>query len=112
MPILNTDYSNINHEEMAASIGLKAKHIPMLLASFLEESASILDALKESIDAKDYEKIKANAHSIKGSAGNLRFEELYQMAKEMELAGTNATSDFDYEGYFKAIKSSIETISN
>lgn len=110
MPILNADYSKLNHEEMAASIGLKAKHIPMLVGSFLEESTSILDALGESVEKRDYSQIKSNAHAIKGSAGNLRFNEVYEMAKEMEFAGTDSNEDFDYNGYLAAIKAALETI--
>lgn len=112
MPILHADYSNINKEEMAAAIGLKPKHIPMLIGSFLDESLSILSALQESIDAKEYDKIKSNAHAIKGSAGNLRFEEVYEMAKEMELSASTQNEEFDYSGYFDAIKDSISSIAN
>ena len=112
MPIINADYSNINYEEMAVAIGLKSKHIPMLIGSFLEESVSILDALQESVTAKNYEQIKSNAHAIKGSAGNLRFNEVYEMSKEVEFAGANVIEDFDYEGYVTAIKSAVGTIPN
>ncbi|MCW8896039.1 MAG: Hpt domain-containing protein [Sulfurimonas sp.] len=112
MPILKADYSNLDHEEMAVSIGLKAKHIPLLIGSFLQESVSMLDALKESINAKNYEQIKSNAHAIKGSAGNLRFDEIYEMAKDIEFAGNDSKIDFDYDGYFEAIKTAIGTISN
>ena len=112
MPIINADYSNINHDEMATAIGLKPKHIPMLIGSFLEESVSILKSLQESVSAKNYEQIKSNAHAIKGSAGNLRFNEVYEMSKEMEFAGANAAQDFDYDGYFTAIKNAVLTIPN
>lgn len=112
MAILTVNYSNVNHEEMAASIGLKAKHIPMLIGSFLEESKSIMNALEESISRMEYSKIKSNAHTIKGSAGNLRFNELYEMAKDMEFAASDENKDFDYKGHFEAIKSAIATIPN
>jgi len=112
MPILNVDYSSINHEEMAASIGLKSKHIPMLITSFIEESKQILDVLEESISTRDYEKIRLNAHAIKGSAGNLKFTEIYEMTKEMEFAASAQKSDFEYKIYFDAIKSAMGTISH
>lgn len=111
MPILQADYSNLNHEEMAASIGLKAKHIPILIESFLGESVAILDNLEEFINSKDYKQIKSNAHAIKGSAGNLRFDEIYEMAKEIEYAGNDSKTDFDYYGYLEAIKTAVGTIS-
>lgn len=110
MPITNPDYSNLNHEEMAKTIGLKAKHMPMLIASFLKESTPILENLQTAIDGKDYVAIKSTAHSIKGSAGNLRFHELAEMAKEIEHAGEQTDASFDYKAYVESIKNSIKTI--
>jgi len=112
MPIQNADYSNINFEEMAVAIGLKAKHIPMLIASFLEESTEALNSLQNAVESRDFSDIHSAAHFIKGSAGNLRFNEVYEMSKEMELSAENSKEDFDYLGYFNAIKSSVETIPN
>ncbi len=110
MPILNPDYSGLNYEAMAGEIGLKPKHIPMLIGSFLEESDSIMGALQEAITNNNFEAIQSHAHSIKGSAGNLKFHEIYEMSKEMELAAAAKDDSFDYAGYFGAIASAIQTI--
>jgi len=112
MSIQNADYSNINFEEMATAIGLKAKHIPMLIGSFMDESVGILASLEEAVNSNDYAQIKAHAHSIKGSAGNLKFNEVYEMAKVMELGAADAKSDIDYNSYLSAIKSAVATIPN
>ena len=112
MSIQIKDYSNINFEEMASAIGLKPKHIPLLIGSFLDESVSILTNLEDAIKNQDFDAIKSNAHSIKGSAGNLKFTEVYDMAKDMELSATDSKADFEYSLYFDAIKSSISTIPN
>ncbi len=110
MSILNADYSNINFEEMAASIGLKVKHMPMLIGSFLEESGSIVGALEDAIISNDFDAIKSHAHSIKGSAGNLKFNEIYEMARDMELSASDSLADFDYKAHLQAIKEAIATI--
>jgi len=110
MPIINPDYSNLNYEEMAKSIGLKPKHMPMLIGSFLEESAPILETLTVAITSNDYVSIKSAAHSIKGSAGNLRFNELYEMAKELEHAGIDENASFEFSNYLDAIKQAVSTI--
>ncbi|MDF1874838.1 Hpt domain-containing protein [Sulfurimonas sp. SAG-AH-194-I05] len=112
MPVLTPDYSNLNPDEMAAAIGLKPKHIPMLIGSFLDESKGIMESLSQAIDASDYNAIKSHAHSIKGSAGNLKFTEIYEMAKEVELAGADSNADFDYKPYVDAISAAIATIPN
>ncbi len=111
MPILEADYSRVNYEEMALAIGLKPKHIPLLIANFIEESISITESLKEAIDSRNYEKIRSSAHAMKGSAGNLKFNEVYEMAREMELASAKQDDSFEYETYFEAIKSALGTIS-
>ncbi len=110
MAIVKVDYSNINHEEMASSIGLSVKHIPILIESFLQESQPAIVSLKEVIDTRDFDSIRRYAHFIKGSAGNLKFNEVYEMSKEMEFAATDKKADFDYLKYFEAIKKAIATI--
>ena len=110
MPIKTPDYSNLNYAEMAGSIGLKEKHMPMLIGSFLEESSLILDRLENAINAKDYGSIKLEAHSIKGSAGNLLFTDIYDMSKDMELSAGESDASFDYLGHFSAIKDAVLTI--
>ncbi len=110
MAIQNANYSNLNYEEMAKLIGLKPKHMPMLIGSFLEESVSILKNLEDAINTQDFSAIKTNAHSIKGSAGNLKFTEIYEMAKEMELSAGDSNADLDYSTYLQAITSAINTI--
>jgi len=110
MPILNADYSNLDHIEMAMEIGLKAKHMPMLISSFIEESASVMEKLRNSIELKDFDNIRAYAHSLKGSTGNLKLNELYEMAKEIEISAMESKSDFDYDGYYQAMYSAILTI--
>jgi len=111
MPILTADYANINYEEMAKAIGLKPKHMPMLIESFLEESAPVLEALGEAISSNDLSSIASHAHAIKGSAGNLRFNEIYEMTKEMESAAKSSDASFAYEEYLQALKQAVSTIS-
>ena len=110
MPILYADYSTINHEEMAHSIGLKPIHVPLILSSFLDETKMLLGKLKESVSINDCINIKLNAHAIKGSASNLKFDEISQMAREMEQAGANKRCDFEYNAYIDAITKSLDTI--
>ena len=112
MLVENLDYSEINFDEMAASIGLKPKHVPMLIGVFLEESETILSNLASAVESRDYPAIKLHAHSIKGSAGNLKFNELYEMAKEMEFAAAEENEAFEYSRYLQAVQNGIKTVPN
>jgi len=110
MPILQADYSNLNHDKMAAGIGLNVKHMPILIDSFVQESNNAITKLQDAISARDYDAVHQQTHFIKGSAGNLQFNEIYQMSQEMELEATKKNEDFDYDGYFNAIKDAVSTI--
>ncbi|MFT5660510.1 MAG: HPt (histidine-containing phosphotransfer) domain-containing protein [Sulfurimonas sp.] len=112
MPIVNVNYSDLNFDEMAAAIGLKSKHMPMLVGSFLEESELILTNIETAISKNNYADLKLHAHSMKGSAGNLKFTEIYDMTKEMELAAAEADASFDYSSYLDAVKNAVATIPN
>jgi len=111
MLVLNIDYSNLDYDNLALSIGVKARYIPMIVESFLKETDLILSTLEKSIEAEDYDNIRSSAHAIKGSAGNIKFNEIYEMAREMELEAAQKNSEFDYKSYFDAIKNAVGTIS-
>ncbi len=110
MAILSADYTNLDYEAMAQAIGLKAKHVPMLLASFLEEATASITQLESAIVSNDLATVASQAHAVKGSAGNLRLNELYEMSKDMELAAKANDTVFDYIGHLQALKSIMDTI--
>ncbi len=95
---------------MAAKIGLNVKHIPILLQSFVNESKEIVQSLETAIEQKDYEALSNAAHSIKGSSGNLKFEALYELAKEVELTAKEKKSDYPYKEACDSIKTAIASI--
>lgn len=104
-------YANLDAENMAAKIGLNAKHIPILVQSFLAEGATIMTQMTEAVNSKDYEKISLTAHSIKGSAGNLKFDAIYELAKEVELSAKDSKADYSYEEACVSLKKAIDSIS-
>ena len=104
-------YNNLSAEEMASKIGLNVKHIPILVQSFTDESIGILHGLEEAISTMDYDAIANTAHSIKGSSGNLKFVEMYELAKDIELSAKDKKADFPYAEACASIKKAIESIS-
>ena len=103
-------YADINAEEMAAKIGLNAKHIPILVQSFIDEGVQIISSLEAAIGQKDYTEIGNTAHSIKGSSGNLKFDAMYELAKEVELSAKANKEDYPYEDACASLKNAILSI--
>lgn len=110
MAILSANYTNLDYETMAKAIGLKPKHIPMLLESFVEEATVSVVQLENAMSANDLTTVALQAHAIKGSAGNLRLNELYEMSKDIELAANANDTLFDYTGHINAVKIVMETM--
>ncbi len=75
---------------LAENLGLDVEDFNELFELYVETTSSELEELKAAINAGDAEKAHAKAHSIKGSSGNLGFNELYESAKAIDdLARAN-----------------------
>ena len=69
---------------LAADIGLDEEEVLELVELFFETSMSELEKLKKAMNQNDAETVVETAHSIKGAAGNMRFEEIYELASQIE----------------------------
>lgn len=94
----------IDLEALAAKIGISPKHMPKLLNGFLNESESNLELLEKAVQEKKFPEIARLAHSIKGSAGNMKFDDLYERVKLMEAAAHANEDDFPFLDEFNNIK--------
>ncbi|MBF0494041.1 MAG: Hpt domain-containing protein [Candidatus Omnitrophica bacterium] len=75
----------LEKERAMEALGIPEDMYMELVNCFVSETAGALCTLKETVNLRDFENIANNAHFIKGSAGNLRLEEIYAAAKEIEL---------------------------
>jgi len=86
----------INIDKKAEEIGLKSNFVKMLFDSFFDESAIILKDLQDATLKKDFKVIENKLHSLKGSCGNLQLNEIYELAKLIELAAKAKRENFNY----------------
>ncbi|MDP2078763.1 MAG: Hpt domain-containing protein [Sulfuricurvum sp.] len=70
--------------ELKAMLHLSDEVMIRLNNKFFESVSSTLVALNEAIRVLDYETIEMLAHSIKGSAGSLRYTAINEIAQELE----------------------------
>ena len=64
--------------------GLEAVECQELYDEFRKRLAGTLEKLNEALRKGDFTALRAEAHSIKGSSGTLRINELYEMFKKLE----------------------------
>ncbi len=72
-------------ERALRELGIPENIYDSLLKVFIDETKPALKSLADSIASAKYEDAARHAHFIKGSAGNLRLESIYSLAKEIEL---------------------------
>ncbi len=93
-------------ENTAKSLGLGLPIFKTILKTFFSSIDNDLEKLKESIEEKDFEKIKASAHKIKGAAGNLKIDNVFEITKDIELS---AKDNFDIN-YIKKYDKLLECV--
>ncbi|WP_372999931.1 response regulator [Sulfurimonas sp.] len=82
----NTESEVIIWDENSAlkRLGGSSELLKKVLTIFVQDIQNSITSLKEAIDAKDADKIKLHAHSIKGSSGNINAKSLEEKARELE----------------------------
>ncbi len=93
----NFSSSKIDLSHLKEELMLDENEIRLLLQTFMDKMKKSFPILSSAVDQKEYKKISLEAHSIKGSSANFRFENLEVLAKSMELAARHEEAAFDYK---------------
>lgn len=70
---------------------------------FIDEYPDRMETLRKNIDEKDFDQIKFNAHSLKGVVANFVAPEVQELARQLEVKGTNKDMK-DVEELFNGLK--------
>jgi HPt (histidine-containing phosphotransfer) domain-containing protein len=74
-------------KELATNLGFEEDEFLELVDLFVETASSDMTKLEAAISHGATEKTAEAAHSIKGAAGSMGFQDIYELAKQIE---TNA----------------------
>lgn len=81
-----------------------------LVKGFVSQSEGVVLDLEKALSEKDYVKVSRAAHFVKGASGNLRIEEIYVTAKELETVAKTGQDLEKIELQAKSLKSLIEEL--
>jgi HPt (histidine-containing phosphotransfer) domain-containing protein len=73
------------HINMLRSI-LPPEKLADLVNLYIKDSARLIDACKEDLQSNNLTSLRENAHSLKGSSGNMGVTHLFEGAKKLEDA--------------------------
>ena len=71
-------------QKLAERLDLEIEDFKELFEIYMEATSSDLEVLKAGLKAGDLKRVHEIAHSIKGSSGNLGFNELYELARDID----------------------------
>lgn len=75
----------LNKQKALQELGIPEEFYDELMGDFITQTEGVLNKLDMLKETDNFEEIAKLAHFIKGSAGNLRIDELYSIAKEIEF---------------------------
>ncbi len=99
----------INLEKIARQLGFEMQEVQMLLEMFLETASLSMQSLEDAINAKDFESIKQEAHSLKGSAANLMLDDIFNISKELEDAAKDKL-DINYKRIYSLLETQLNSL--
>lgn len=101
----------INRDELEERLDSDFELFKELAVLFFDDSAVLLNKIKDSITANDMEALRKTAHTIKGAVSNFSAQGAYDAAYELETAGRNCNSD-GITGKLGRLESEISSVIN
>ena len=74
----------MNPNELMEKLGLSVEEMAELVALFVDSCRKDLNQMSAALAAEDARGVSETAHSIKGASGNMRFEQVYELARIIE----------------------------
>jgi HPt (histidine-containing phosphotransfer) domain-containing protein len=107
---INSNIEGLNCDKLNQELMLSSDELVMLIELFIKKMSKQIPEMEDAIKSRDYKKIALIAHSIKGSSGNFRLEEVQDDSSKMEKMAKNRDSDYNYEAIFEKIKNRLSKI--
>lgn len=100
---------NIDLNKIAEELDFDLEDVEMLMNLFLETSNENLNKMEIAIENNNLDDIYRLAHSIKGSAGTITLNNIYELSAFIENNARNSIQ-IDYKSKFIELKNLIESL--
>lgn len=96
-------------ENTAKALGLQLPIFKTILKTFIASIDKDLKSLEDCINEGDLEKIRAASHKIKGAAGNLKINNVFEVTKDIELSAKDGF-EINYKEKFEKLTKYVKSI--
>ncbi len=81
-----------------------------LVRGFIKQSDTVIQDLEKAFQVRDFGGVAKAAHFIKGGAGNLRIDEIYVTAKELDTVAKGSQDVGTIERQMASLKNAMEEL--
>jgi len=93
--------ASLNYEEykqkIVTDLEIDDETLQMLIDTFFDSTADDLNALRTLVKNQDHIGVSQKSHAIKGAASSMRFDEMANLLKQLELAAKEADDNVSNE---------------
>ncbi len=108
--IKSSGVKGLDAQKLSEELMLSQSELIMLVDLFIKKMSKQLPQMQKAIAARDYKNIALMAHSIKGSSGNFRLEDIQEQSANIEKMAKLGKEDFNYEEAFEYIRDRLMLI--
>ncbi len=101
----------MDFKDLASRLGFDEDDFKELVELFITTTLSDIDKIKNSVQQGNSQDAAAASHSIKGASGNLGFDEIFTLAKDMEMQAKQGNID-NFGAYIIDIENRVNALNN
>lgn len=98
----------IDKQKALSELGITEDFYNELIQDFIAQAVPAVKNLDGALERENFDELAGIAHFIKGSAGNLRIEEIYLIAKDLEFCCKERKDKQVIEQGARGLKSAME----
>ncbi|NOX34492.1 MAG: Hpt domain-containing protein [Deltaproteobacteria bacterium] len=101
----------MDFRDLASRLGIDEEDFTELIELFVTTTLSDIDKIKKGVANNNPADAAAASHSIKGAAGNLGFDDIFNLAKDMEMQARKGSLD-NFENFISDLEKQLDAINN
>jgi len=101
----------MDFKDLASRLEIDEDDFMELVELFVTTTFSDIDKIKKGIEKGNYQDVAAASHSIKGAAGNLGFEDMFTLARDMEMQARQGNLDH-FEDWVPDLENKVNALKN
>ncbi|MCK5162847.1 MAG: Hpt domain-containing protein [Desulfobacula sp.] len=101
----------MDFKDLASRLGIDEDDFQELVELFVTTTLSDIEKIKKGVQEGNSQDAAAASHSIKGAAGNLGFDDIFTLAKDMEMQAKQGSMD-NFEDYIRDLENGVSALNN